>query len=264
MKLLFKIAAKKILVQELPIYADSLPKTVLINCQRYAKMLVFYDYCSSIPIPPLPTVPEECFVFYENVDINFPRTFDRAEKVMDPVAIFMYYVELGNLEGVRRLWSRLDDHQKVRIYNCNDEVVIFLADYFETGVALPGNSLVSIHGKAKFKNFNTCAFIFKLYPVPTRGFILICEFCIALEHEDDSWEANCEQLAGLVALKDFQVEIDDRGVTDLETTIRSNYSKYLRLPKNCRIPEVDEFARERIGPYEPCDVPDSDYPDVAW
>uniref|UniRef100_A0A1I8AH08 Terpene_synth_C domain-containing protein n=1 Tax=Steinernema glaseri TaxID=37863 RepID=A0A1I8AH08_9BILA len=267
MKSLFKTVAKKISTEKQVLDKDSLPKTVLSDYRVYTAILSYNRYCTTTRVPPLPTIPEECFVFYKDMGINFRRTFERAEKVMDPVDTFIYYVELGNFQGQELIWNQLDGQQKDRVYDCADEVVGFLGYYLETGTVLPGSNLDDLYEKAKSKVFTVSAFIYGLCSVPLRRSILLSEFCTTLECQDIHWVANCEHLANLVKLKDFEINADEmhEGVAaDIESTIRSNHSNFLRLPKNCRIPELEDFARERIGPYVPYDVPDSGYSTVVW
>uniref|UniRef100_A0A1I8AGW1 SWIM-type domain-containing protein n=1 Tax=Steinernema glaseri TaxID=37863 RepID=A0A1I8AGW1_9BILA len=268
MKSLFKIAAKKILTENLPIalHKDSLPKAALSDYRIYTTILRF-NRNSTTRVPPLPAIPEECFVFDREFLIHIPRTLARAEKVMDPVGIFKYYVALGNLEGIASLWTQLDDEQKDRAYDSCDQVTRFLFDFLDTGTVPPESQLLQLYRSSKSANFYISFFIFRLFPVRLRSLTVLCELYNALNCQEKHRAANCRHLAGLVAYKDFEIkfnELDESVATDLEATIRSNHSNFLRLPKNCRIPEVEDFAREKIGPYVPCDVPDSGYPPFIW
>uniref|UniRef100_A0A1I7ZJ20 Protein kinase domain-containing protein n=1 Tax=Steinernema glaseri TaxID=37863 RepID=A0A1I7ZJ20_9BILA len=189
-------AAKRISTKKLTIDKDSYPKSVLVNYQRETKVLRFHNYFSA-----LSAVPYECFAFDRDVRINLRRTFERAEKLMDPVDIFKYYVELGNVSAFDSLWSRFDYEQKDRVYDCDDAVSRFLGDFLESRrMGLSQDQILDIYDEARAKNFNTSAFIFKLCPLPCRILILLSEFQTALQSGGDSWRVECEQLAGLVAI----------------------------------------------------------------
>uniref|UniRef100_A0A1I7YDX4 Uncharacterized protein n=1 Tax=Steinernema glaseri TaxID=37863 RepID=A0A1I7YDX4_9BILA len=243
---LFNFVAKKISSENLSIDLDSLPKPALINYQKCEKILWFHSY-----FPKLPAIPDECFVFAKDVPINLPRTFERAEKVMDPVYIFMYYIEMGNVAALKPFWHRLDDQQKARVSTFDDKMVQFFAEYLETGVRPSMHELFNLYREAKTRNFNISAVLFKMGPIPFRMVVLLDEFHNTLVCPDDDWEANCGHLAGLLTFKDFVIDFNrvlPSYLVVLEDALRLRYTRFVMLPTKCRIPEVEDFVARRIGP----------------
>uniref|UniRef100_A0A1I7ZTD8 NR LBD domain-containing protein n=1 Tax=Steinernema glaseri TaxID=37863 RepID=A0A1I7ZTD8_9BILA len=239
MKSLFNITAKKILTEKLSIDTDLLPKSALTNYEKYAKILTFRKRFST-----LPAIPDECFVFDQHLRIDVTRTFKTADKIMDPVDIFLSHVELGNLGGIKPAWSRLNNQQKARVYECGDRITRFLARSYENDVIVTAVQVFALYHEAKMKNLNISYLLFTRCSLELQRLIIIDEFCNTLSSENNRWDANCRHLSRILERKDFQIEfdqIDEVTASCLKGVLRSNYSRIWMLPEKCRIREIEEW-----------------------
>uniref|UniRef100_A0A1I7YWM8 ATP synthase subunit alpha, mitochondrial n=1 Tax=Steinernema glaseri TaxID=37863 RepID=A0A1I7YWM8_9BILA len=241
MSSLFEIVAKKISTENLAIDAKMVPRTILVNI----RIRSFHKLYSK-----LPAFPDECFVFAKDWSINLQRTFERAERVVDPVDVFTHYMEHRNLEWMKSAWGRLDKEQQARICSSDDEVKQALSEYLKTGVPPPDYRLFALYQEARVKNFHLSVFLWKMGTVEFQKHILLGEFCRTLQFgHSDQWASNCEQLAGLVALQGFDItlgKMDWRSRTELKQIIRLMPSVFLELPENCRIPAIEDLAAASI------------------
>uniref|UniRef100_A0A1I7YUW5 AGPT-Pplase3 domain-containing protein n=1 Tax=Steinernema glaseri TaxID=37863 RepID=A0A1I7YUW5_9BILA len=241
MNSLFKTAAKQIIAENLS--PKSLPKAALIEFQKCTSILQFQKAYRA-----LPSIPDECFVFTRDFAVDGSRTFKKAEKYLDLVDIFAYFLELGHVHGLRSIWKRLDDKQKPRIYDLPGKLPGFFADFFESRRG--SGDVFSLYAEARTKNFELCRFFFERSAPRLRATLLLDELATTLRAPRSSWRSSCRHLATLVSLQDAEVELSEirsPTITRLEESIRENRARYRSLPEDCRIPAVEEFvASNRI------------------
>uniref|UniRef100_A0A1I8ANJ7 PX domain-containing protein n=1 Tax=Steinernema glaseri TaxID=37863 RepID=A0A1I8ANJ7_9BILA len=171
MNSLFQLTVKNIVTEKLVIKANMLPWRIFLNFQQYKKILDFHKLYSK-----LPALPDECFVFDKDLSIDLQQTFERAEKVMDPIGVFAHYIEHRNLEWMKSAWSRLDEEQQTRIRSSEDELMQALAEYLETGVPPPNYRLFALYKEAKTKNANMRIIFWKMCSTELQQVILFVEF----------------------------------------------------------------------------------------
>ncbi|KAK0429102.1 hypothetical protein QR680_011192 [Steinernema hermaphroditum] len=237
MKSLFKIAAGKIAKNKKLV--ETLPKPIFNRIQKYEHLNAFKRHFAKFP-----EIPDECFVFKPDFFVNAERTLRNAEKILDPLVMFQYYLAAGYVSRLEELWKQYSATQKEQIMDRNPFGKYF-ADLFDYGQTVPVSNARYYEKARNFKYLSLSHYFFSVCPVPAQIVLLLSELNITLESVSQSrWQSNCAHLYRLLQLKNFSIDFNqmsEQGKELLREDIKRNQKNFSRLPRSCRIEEVDAF-----------------------
>ncbi|KAK0429208.1 hypothetical protein QR680_011253 [Steinernema hermaphroditum] len=246
MKSLFSISTEKVVTEYHPIDFCSLPRQVRRNLNFQSFKRYFGQF---------PAIPDDCFIFRKkDSSINVDKTFAKAKNVMDPMVMFSYYLASGDLKAMETMWNEFDELQRMAIRACDEQLIKFLLDLFEKRPPNPTWQMRELYVDARRRGyFSLSHMFFRKCPVNQRAVILLSElkYLVAAKLTREHWVICCRHLSRILKSKNFTMDfalLKNNGKDVLKNLIRANFSKYRRLPKECRIPEVEALIKsENLG-----------------